>query len=108
MLPNYEQAIAQGMKQPPPPYYQVALTTASINSPNGVTETIAIGRIAPPAYSVADDNDVQLPVSLQQQQHQQQLQHATAAEMSPHQPTAQIQSNAPNHTSLNISQYPQV
>lgn len=54
VLPNYEQAIAQGMKQPPPPYYQVALTTASVNSPNG-TETIAVGRLAPPAYTVVDD-----------------------------------------------------
>lgn len=26
LLPDYEEAIAQGMKQPPPPYYQVALT----------------------------------------------------------------------------------
>lgn len=26
MLPNYDEAVAQSMKQPPPPYYQVAAT----------------------------------------------------------------------------------
>lgn len=32
MLPDYEEAIAQSMKQPPPPYSQVALTTNQVVS----------------------------------------------------------------------------
>lgn len=30
MLPDYEEAIAQSMKQPPPPYSQVAMATNSV------------------------------------------------------------------------------
>lgn len=34
LLPDYEEAIAQSMKQPPPPYYQVAMENNQINGLN--------------------------------------------------------------------------
>lgn len=34
MLPDYEEAIAQSMKQPPPPYSQVALTNQVVSDVN--------------------------------------------------------------------------
>lgn len=39
LLPDYEEAIAQSMKQPPPPYYQVAMGTNQMVAVNG-TENI--------------------------------------------------------------------
>lgn len=40
LLPDYEEAIAQGMKQPPPPYYQVALK-------NQITTSLSIEQSHP-------------------------------------------------------------
>lgn len=36
LLPDYEEAIAQSMKQPPPPYCQVAMTTPNPMVPNAI------------------------------------------------------------------------
>lgn len=50
LLPDYEEAIAQGMKQPPPPYYQVALTnqmTTSLNIEHSHTQR-TVTRVAAP------------------------------------------------------------
>lgn len=91
LLPNYEQAIAQGMKQPPPQYYQVALTTASVTTSNG-TETIAVSHLAPPAYSLADENVTVVQTNAP----------ITNASAPPHQPTLQPHPNEPSHT-INIA-----
>lgn len=40
LLPDYEEALAQSLKQPPPPYYQVAMATANqISTANGIVNT---------------------------------------------------------------------
>lgn len=41
LLPDYEEAIAQSMKQPPPPYCQVAMTPNPISIPNAISSTNA-------------------------------------------------------------------
>lgn len=53
LLPDYEEAIAQSMKQPPPPYYQVAMTNASIPI-TGATVALATTSI----HTIVDDNNV--------------------------------------------------
>lgn len=47
LLPDYDEAIAQSMKQPPPPYYQVVLTGTS-------DQSAPISRLAIPQHT---DND---------------------------------------------------
>lgn len=79
------------MKQPPPQYYQVALTTATVNTPNG-TETIAVSHLAPPAYTLADENMAAGQANAQ----------PTNAAAPPQQPTLQPHANAPSHT-INIA-----
>lgn len=79
LLPDYEEAIAQSMKQPPPPYYQVVIqnavaengqpaTTVSRatlvqNEPN---RSDLIAETTPPAYSanvIVEDEAATLPTS---------------------------------------------
>lgn len=47
LLPDYDEAIAQSMKQPPPPYYQVVLTGTS-------EQSAPVSRLAVPQQTDAD------------------------------------------------------
>lgn len=42
LLPDYEEAIAQSMKQPPPPYCQVAMTTSNPMASNATENQATI------------------------------------------------------------------
>lgn len=47
LLPDYEEAIAQGMKhQPPPPYYQVAATNQMVSNGINGNQTVQLQATA--------------------------------------------------------------
>lgn len=56
-MPDYEEAIAQSMKQPPPPYYQVAMAT---NHPTSNRDDHSAGPLQSEACHFTDNIVVSL------------------------------------------------
>lgn len=62
-MPDYEEAIAQSMKQQPPPSYQVAMSSNGTTTleTNVVANTVALPPevpLSPPPYNVTDNETI--------------------------------------------------